>query len=217
MIYCEGRNCSRRDQCAYHENFEWKHLRQYLDKSTQGHGSQGIDENGNIVLRQHFTCGDNATGYHNYRALGWRDGQEYKNSEGTICDEVCLSCPHKTLCFCILEQAGMVFKPGDRIRFNCESIKANPEEHKDRLIKNGWNKELFEKYSNGGTTKMNNYERVKLMSVEEMAEEYSKACPPCEVDLYGKARVVKGVEEDMFRHTLKMNTIKWLLQEVNAE
>ena len=51
----------------------------------------------------------------------------YKNSEGTICAEECLHCPHRHLCFQILELAGMIFKPGDRIRFDCEEIKADPE------------------------------------------------------------------------------------------
>ena len=44
MIYCEGKNCSRRDQCAYHELFESKYPRQYLDCSTEGRGHGGIDK-----------------------------------------------------------------------------------------------------------------------------------------------------------------------------
>ena len=47
MIYCEGKYCSRRNQCAYHEAFDWEYPRQYLDESTQGYGSEGIDEKGN--------------------------------------------------------------------------------------------------------------------------------------------------------------------------
>ena len=60
-----------------------------------------------------------------------------------------------------------------------------------------------------------NYDRIKSMSVEEMAEEYAKSYPPYEVDLYGNVSIVSGIREDMFRHTLKMNIIKWLLQEVS--
>lgn len=144
MIYCEGKHCSRKDQCAYHETFEWKHPRQYLDKSTNGTGCSGVNEKGETVSAHHYLCGDNADYYNLYKALGWREGQKYTNSEGTICDEVCLSCLHKSLCFCVLEQAGMIFQPGDRIRFNCEQIKANPEKYKEWLLKNSWPRELVE-------------------------------------------------------------------------
>ena len=46
MFYCEGTNCSRRDQCAYHERFEWKYPRQYLDLSTDGTAWGGFDNDG---------------------------------------------------------------------------------------------------------------------------------------------------------------------------
>ena len=136
MIYCEGTNCSRRDQCAYHEHFKWNYPRQYLDESTEGRGWAGVDKDGNYFSNHKFCCGDSAEQYYHYKALGWREGQEYRNSEGTICDEVCLTCPHKSLCFSILELAGMVFEPGDRVRCNCEDIKANPEYHKDWVNNN---------------------------------------------------------------------------------
>lgn len=84
MIYCEGKNCSRRDQCAYHELFEWKYPRQYLDCSTEGMGHGGIDKNGDNFYYHWYICGDNAEHYRRYKALGWREGQEYRNSEGTI-------------------------------------------------------------------------------------------------------------------------------------
>lgn len=64
--------------------------------------------------------------------------KEYKNSEGTICDEVCLTCPHRSLCFLILEYAGMVIQPGDKIRFDCEDIQANPEYYKERFAPKGY-------------------------------------------------------------------------------
>lgn len=127
MIYCEGKYCSRKDQCAYHENFEWKYPRQYLDMSTEGCGWEGIDNDGRRFGHHEYFCGDRANFYKHYKALGWREGQEYRNSEGTICDEVCLTCPHKGLCFRVLEYAGMIFQAGDRVRFDCEQIKNNPE------------------------------------------------------------------------------------------
>ena len=133
MIYCEGRNCSRRDQCAYHEHFEWKYPRQYLDCSTEGMGHGGIDKDGNHFYHHWYSCGDNSDHYQRYKAFGWREGIEYKNSKGTICDEICLTCEHQDLCFSILEFAGMIFQPGDRVRFDCEDIRANPEGKKKWL------------------------------------------------------------------------------------
>lgn len=127
MIYCEGKYCLRKDKCAYHEEFEWKHPRQYLDQSTEGFGYEGFDKDGNRVFRHEYCCGDKADFYKRYKALGWREGQEYENSKGTICDEECVACEHSSLCSSILEFAGMIFQPGDRIRFDCEQIKANPE------------------------------------------------------------------------------------------
>jgi hypothetical protein len=144
MFYCEGKNCSRRDQCAYHESFEWKYPRQYLDQSTNGTGWGGIDKKGNNFFEHRYNCGDKADYYYSYKALGWREGQEYKNSEGTICDEICLSCPHKSLCFCVLEAAGMVFQPGDRVRYNCEEIKVSPRQYRKWLVERGWRKELLD-------------------------------------------------------------------------
>ena len=51
MFYCEGKYCSRRDKCAYHEVFDCKYPRQYLDQSTQGYSSEGIDKNGNTTTK----------------------------------------------------------------------------------------------------------------------------------------------------------------------
>ena len=127
MYYCEGKYCSRKDRCAHHESFDWKYPRQYLDMSTEGRGYGGIDENGKLFWHHEYSCGDKAEFYKRYKALGWREGQEYRNSKGTICDEVCLTCPHQSLCFTILEYAGMTFEEGDRIRFDCERIKNDPE------------------------------------------------------------------------------------------
>ena len=64
MYYCEGKYCSRKDQCAYHELFDWKCPRQYLDQSTTGSGYGGIDENGQLFRAEFYKC---------YKALGWRE------------------------------------------------------------------------------------------------------------------------------------------------
>ncbi len=73
MIYCEGKYCSRKDQCAYHEDFEWKYPRQYLDDSTEGYGYGGIDENGNCFWHHEYYCGDRAPKYSRYKPKGWRE------------------------------------------------------------------------------------------------------------------------------------------------
>jgi hypothetical protein len=131
MIYCEGEYCSIKDQCAYHELFECKHLRQYIDESTQGCAYGGFDREGKHHSFHHeYYCGDRAEWYKHYKALGWREDKEYVNSKGTICDEVCLTCEHQELCFKVLEYAGMTIQPGDRVRFDCEKIKENPEHYK---------------------------------------------------------------------------------------
>lgn len=56
---------------------------------------------------------------------------KYRNSQGTYCNEVCLTCVHKELCFTVLEFCGMVFLPGERIRFDCEEIIADPERYRE--------------------------------------------------------------------------------------
>ena len=133
MIYCEGSRCARREQCAYHEDFVCKQPRQYLDESTEGCGYDGIDENGNHFSHHEYFCGDNADWYKHYKAFGWRNNKEYINSKGTICDEICLTCEHQELCFKILEYAGMIIQPGDRIRFDCEQIKINPKHYEEMI------------------------------------------------------------------------------------
>lgn len=134
MVYCAGTNCSRRNQCAFHEHFEWKHLRQYLDWSTNGSAYGGFDNKGEWhPVQSRMSCGDQAEQYYHYKALGWREGEEYRNSIGGICDDVCVTCPHRSICYSILECAGMIFAPGDRVRFDCERIKADPEGKKEWL------------------------------------------------------------------------------------
>lgn len=56
---------------------------------------------------------------------------EYRNSKGTICNEICLTCEHQELCFRVLEYAGMIIQPGDKVRFDCEQIKANPKHYEE--------------------------------------------------------------------------------------
>lgn len=131
MIYCEGEYCSRKDRCAYHENFEWKYPRQYIDESTEGYGYGGFDKEGKHFCHHEYCCGDFAEWYKRYKALGWREDTEYINSKGTICDEVCLTCEYQELCFTLLEYAGMIIQPGDRIRFDCEKIKENPKHYEE--------------------------------------------------------------------------------------
>lgn len=133
MIYCEGEYCSRKDQCAYHELFECKYLRQYIDESTEGCGYGGFDKEGKYFSHHEFYCGDRAEWYKHYKALGWRDDEEYVNSKGTICDEVCLTCEHQELCFKVLEYAGMVIRSGDRVRFDCEKIKRDPQHYEEMI------------------------------------------------------------------------------------
>ena len=133
MIYCEGEYCARREQCAYHELFECKYPRQYLDESREGCAYGGFDREGKYFYHHEDNCGDRAEWYKHYKALGWREDKEYINSKGTICDEVCLTCEHQELCFRVLEYAGMIIQPGDRVRFDCEKIKENPEQYKEMV------------------------------------------------------------------------------------
>ena len=135
MFYCEGKNCSRRDQCAYHEAFKWKYPRQVRDASTECSHAEGYPPL--------YSCGDNAWYYGCYKALGYREGQEYKNSKGFCYDEVCVNCKHRSLCFMLLENAGLITRPAQRVALYCEEIKANPEEYKERLRRNGWREELL--------------------------------------------------------------------------
>lgn len=132
MIYCEGKYCSRKEYCAYHEKFECDYPRQYLDWSTNGcsWGGFASDGSGKYNFHHEYSCGDSAEWYKRYKALGWRDGEDYKNSKGTICDEVCLTCEHQQLCFWVLEYTGMIIQPGDKIRFDCEKIKEDPEHYR---------------------------------------------------------------------------------------
>ena len=130
MIYCEGKHCSRRNQCAYHETFDCKYYRQYLDKSTQGRGSGGIDKNGNHFCHHEFLCGDRASHYNCYQALGWREGSEYKNSIGLEYAEECVKCEHNSLCFYLLEFAGMITYKGKRVMDHiCEDIILHPDKY----------------------------------------------------------------------------------------
>lgn len=111
-MYCPGTNCSKRDTCANHFTDG-----QVIDESTYGWHAEGRDKNGNSIIIGEINCGDNGTYGYKY----------YKNSEGTICAEECLHCPHVNLCFQILEYAGMICRPGYHVRPDCEEIKADPE------------------------------------------------------------------------------------------
>ena len=134
MIYCEGKNCSRRDKCAYHEVFDWEYPRQYIDMSTNGCGHEGTDKNGNKFSHHEFYCGDNATHYTRYKALGFREGQLYKNSLGFCYDEECVNCKYRSLCFLLLEDAGLITHTAKRIMNHlCEDIKKDPSYFLNKL------------------------------------------------------------------------------------
>lgn len=127
MIYCDGKNCARKDTCAYHEKFEWKYPRQLLDLSREGSHAEGYPT--------FYSCGDKSKYYSSYRALGYREDEEYKNSLGFQYDEVCVGCEHKSLCFLLLELAGDVTHSGKRVMPTCKYIKENPEEYWEKVNK----------------------------------------------------------------------------------
>ena len=77
MIYCEGKNCSKRDKCAYHEQFEEKYPRQNLDLSINGRGYGGIDVNGRPFCNHEYFCGDKGEQYPFYKELGYREEAVY--------------------------------------------------------------------------------------------------------------------------------------------
>lgn len=128
MIYCEGKNCKRQDKCAYHEIFISEELRQHLDLSVNGYGHEGVDEKGNRFSHNAFYCGDRATHYKRHKALGYREGEEYKNSLELCYDEECVSCKYRSLCFYLLEDAGLITHAAERIMNHiCEDIKKDPQ------------------------------------------------------------------------------------------
>ena len=134
MIYCEGKNCSIQDKCAYHEDFDWKYPRQYLDWSTHGSGCEGMDDNGNRFSHHEFYCGDNASYYKCYKALGYREGEKYKNSLGFCYDQECVDCKFRSLCFTLLEDAGLITRNGERVMNHiCKDIKKDPQFYINKL------------------------------------------------------------------------------------
>ena len=134
MYYCEGKNCLRRNQCAYHEILDSEDIRQYLDRSTNGIGIVLKDENGNNYIKCDYDCGDNSSYYRNYKALGYREGEKYKNSLNLCYDEVCVKCNYKSLCFTLLDDAGLITYNGERIMNHiCENVKKDPQYYIDKL------------------------------------------------------------------------------------
>ena len=103
----------------------------------------GKDDHGNSYVNTIWNCGDNSWHYGCYKALGWREGQEYKNLIGLKYDDVCVNCEHRSLCFMLLEDAGLITRPAERIVLYCEEIKANPEKYREKLKRNGWSEELL--------------------------------------------------------------------------
>ena len=134
MIYCDGKNCSRRDKCAYHEIFISEKPRQHLDLSVNGYGHDGVDEKGNRFSHHAFYCGDNATYYKRHKALGYREGEEYKNSIERCYDEECVNCKYRSLCFTLLENAGLITHTAERLMNHiCEKVKKDPQYFIDKL------------------------------------------------------------------------------------
>ena len=128
MIYCEGKKCKRQDKCAYHEIFISEEPRQYLDLSVNGYGHEGVDEKGNRFSHHGFYCGDSATHYIRHKASGFREGEEYKNSLGFCYDEECVNCKYRSLCFTLLDDAGLITYTAERIMNHiCEDVKKDPQ------------------------------------------------------------------------------------------
>lgn len=63
MYYCEGKYCSRRNECAHHKPDTTGSLQQWLDMSTQGSGQAGTDINGKPYCIVEAWCGDDAKQY----------------------------------------------------------------------------------------------------------------------------------------------------------
>ena len=62
MGVCGGKHCDKRRQCKnYKDNYFKYHNKnwtQYIDWSTYGSGSIGIDGNGNTFCHETYDCGD---------------------------------------------------------------------------------------------------------------------------------------------------------------
>lgn len=135
MYYCEGKNCLRKDQCAYHEVFESNNPRQNLDQSING-STITLKIDNKPYFKETWNCGNNADYYRHYKALGYREGEKYKNSLDFCYDEVCVSCNYRSLCFTLLEDAGLITRNGDRVMNHiCESVKKDPQYFIDKLEK----------------------------------------------------------------------------------
>lgn len=66
MSWCPGSRCSKKEQCQKHHNSG-----QVIDWSTYGHGSGGIDKDGNYFSHHETYCGDNGT-------YGYTQFEQYK-------------------------------------------------------------------------------------------------------------------------------------------
>lgn len=63
-VYCEGKTCSKRDTCKFHNPTDNRKLYQYLDWSTQGSGCMNAV---NVTIID-YSCGDRGN-YRLYRPM----------------------------------------------------------------------------------------------------------------------------------------------------
>lgn len=63
MYYCEGKYCSKKEDCDHHQPDTSGRLQQWLDMSTQGSGQAGTDENGKPFCKIEAWCGDESVDY----------------------------------------------------------------------------------------------------------------------------------------------------------
>jgi hypothetical protein len=63
MYYCDGKYCSRKEDCAHHQPDLTGRLQQWLDMSTQGSGRYWTDEDGNPRSEIEHWCGDGSVRY----------------------------------------------------------------------------------------------------------------------------------------------------------
>lgn len=64
LSYCEGRNCSKREQCIHSTRIaDYNPHVQIVDYSTRGSGYSTIDEHGNSITISKTDCGDESDDY----------------------------------------------------------------------------------------------------------------------------------------------------------
>ena len=74
MYYCEGKYCSRRNECAHNKPDTSGRLQQWLDMSTQGSGQYWNDDSGKPHFHHEYWCGDRADGYKHFVPITLQEG-----------------------------------------------------------------------------------------------------------------------------------------------